>query len=187
VENIAPDLRVEELISQVDIPSPSDLPELGRLRLDNAQLTNKLDKLTEVRDAYERMHDTPIRPHWLHPAANHPAGCRKQCVFSSMAATRRGLVHHDVAGHPSPTHDAGGLPQGSSYFLGQPWLRPRGPEETQGAARQRRCPVKYKPPPSHAWMMRLKPDIMSRMLSDFLRGVGSRALLLLSRALASCC
>jgi hypothetical protein len=31
-------------------------------------------------------------------------------------------------------------------FLGQPWLRPRDPEEAQDAAQQRRCPVKYKPP-----------------------------------------
>jgi hypothetical protein len=49
-------------------------------------------------------------------------------------------------GAGTATHDAGGLPHGSSYFLGQLWLRPRGPEEAQGAARQRRCPVKYKPP-----------------------------------------
>jgi hypothetical protein len=54
-------------------------------------------------------------------------------------------VGGDRAG--TATHDAGGLPHGSSYFLGQPWLRPRGPEEAQGAAQQRRCPVKYKPPP----------------------------------------
>ena len=43
------------------------------------------------------------------------------------------------------THDAGGLPQGSSYFLGQPRLRPRDPKGADGAAQQRRCPVKYTP------------------------------------------
>ena len=49
-----------------------------------------------ILDAYERMHDTRVRPHWLHPAANHPARCRKQCVFSSTAA---GLVcRHDISG-----------------------------------------------------------------------------------------
>jgi hypothetical protein len=32
-------------------------------------------------------------------------------------------------GAGTATHDAGGLPQGSSYFLGQPWLRPRGPKD----------------------------------------------------------
>jgi hypothetical protein len=31
-------------------------------------------------------------------------------------------------GANTATHDAGALPQGSSYFLGQPRLRPRGPE-----------------------------------------------------------
>ena len=47
-------------------------------------------------DAHERIPDTRVRPHWLHPAANHPARCRKQCVFSSIAA---GLVcRHDIAG-----------------------------------------------------------------------------------------
>jgi hypothetical protein len=32
---------------------------------------------------------TPIRPHWLHPVANHPAGFRGQCVFSSSDLKRR--------------------------------------------------------------------------------------------------
>jgi hypothetical protein len=41
---------------------------------------------------------------------------------------------------------SGGLPQWSSYFLGQPWLRPRDPKDAGGVARLRRCPVKYKPP-----------------------------------------
>jgi hypothetical protein len=37
-----------------------------------------------------------VRTHWLHPAANHPARCRKQCVFSSIAA---GLVcRRDIVG-----------------------------------------------------------------------------------------
>jgi hypothetical protein len=40
-------------------------------------------------------------------------------------------------GAGTATHDAGGLPHGSSCFLGQPWIRPRAPEEALGAAQQK--------------------------------------------------
>jgi hypothetical protein len=53
---------------------------------------------------------------------------------------------HAPAGFAA-THGAGGLPQGSPYFPGQPRLRPPGPKGTDGVAQQRKCPVKYKPPP----------------------------------------
>jgi hypothetical protein len=36
---------------------------------------------------------------------------------------------------------------GVPTFSGQPWLGPWGPKDAGGAAQQRRCPVRYKPPP----------------------------------------
>jgi hypothetical protein len=42
------------------------------------------------------------------------------------------------SGAGTATHEAGGTPLGSSYFLGPPWLRPRAPEGAEGAAQQRR-------------------------------------------------
>jgi hypothetical protein len=44
-----------------------------------------------------------------------------------------------------------------AYFLGQPWLRPRGPKDSDGAAQQRRCPVKYTPPPPRAKLFCFRP------------------------------
>jgi hypothetical protein len=44
-----------------------------------------------------------------------------------------------AAPHALRLHEAGG----SSYFLGPPLLRSRGPEDAQGAAQQRGCPVTY--------------------------------------------
>jgi hypothetical protein len=45
------------------------------------------------------------------------------------------------------THDAGGLPQGSSYFAGQPWLRPRDPKDAGGAAGSAGALLHITPPP----------------------------------------
>jgi hypothetical protein len=84
--------------------------------------------------------------------------CR-ECIldngqFRTMISAHPGLLppilqplvgkHRQGWGAGTATHDAGGLPHGSPYFLGQPRLRPWGPEETQGAAQQRRCPVLLK-------------------------------------------
>jgi hypothetical protein len=87
------------------------------------------------------------------PAPPTPLSKRTCDVLTNAKSARRA-----TSSSPSPpvrqgwgagtaTHDAGGLPHGSSYFLGRPWLRPRGPKERQGAAQQRRWPVKYSPPP----------------------------------------
>jgi hypothetical protein len=74
-------------------------------------------------------------------ALTNAKSARRATSSSPSPSVRQGR------GAGTATHDAGGLPQGSSYFLGQPWLRPRDSKEAGGVARQRRCPVKYKPPP----------------------------------------
>jgi hypothetical protein len=84
---------------------------------------------------------TPHPPERTCGALTNAKSARRATSSSPSPSVRQGW------GAGTATHDAGGLPHGSSYFLGPPWLRPRDPEEAQGAARQRRCPVKYKPPP----------------------------------------
>jgi hypothetical protein len=59
---------------------------------------------------------------------------RRATSSSLSPSVRLGL------GAGTSTHDAGGLPHGSSYFLGQPWLRPRDPKDKQCTAQQQRCP-----------------------------------------------
>jgi hypothetical protein len=91
-------------------------------------------------------------PHPL-PAPPTPLSKRTCGALTNAKSARRATSSspspsmHQGWGAGTATHDAGGLPHGSSYFLGRPWLRPRDPKEAQGAAQQRRCPVKYKPPP----------------------------------------
>jgi hypothetical protein len=89
------------------------------------------------------------------PAPPTPLSKRTCGVLTNAKSARaqpRPVLHLRCArgqgwGAGTATRDAGGLPHGSSYFLGQPWLRPRDPKDAGGVARQRRCPVKYKPPP----------------------------------------
>jgi hypothetical protein len=73
-------------------------------------------------------------------ALTNARSARRATSSSPSPLVRQGL------GAGTATHDAR-RGQGSTYFLGQPWLRPRGPKDAYGAAQQRRCPVKYKPPP----------------------------------------
>jgi hypothetical protein len=51
----------------------------------------------------------------------------------SQAAKPPGMLTYDL-GREGALLTTGGLPHGTSCFLGQPWLRPRDPEEAQGAA-----------------------------------------------------
>jgi hypothetical protein len=106
------------------------------------------------RDYHGPIHARHPSPAPAPPTQLSKRTCRRRCGALTNAKSAR----RATSSSPSPsvrqgrgagtaTHDAGGLPQGSPYFLGQPWLRPRGPKDANGVAQQRRCPVKYKPPP----------------------------------------
>jgi hypothetical protein len=111
---------------------------------------------TERRSSAGALLNIPPPPP-LRPLLHRRRSCPRGSAARRRAPRARG-ARRATSSSPSPsvrqgwgagtaTHDAGGLPHGNSYFLGQPWLRPRDPKDAGGGARQRRCPVKYKPPP----------------------------------------
>jgi hypothetical protein len=73
---------------------------------------------------------------------------RRATSSSPLPLVRRGWGAGTREAPPRTTHHAGGLPQGSSCFLGQPWLRPRDPKHAYGVAQQRRCRVDITRSPS---------------------------------------
>jgi hypothetical protein len=124
-----------------------------------------------------------VEPLWVPALPCAPAVCRPQCSLCATSSSPSPSVRQGW-GAGTATHDAGGLPQGGSYFLGQPWFRPRGPEEAKGAARQRRCPVKYKPPPHYP---ALRSDTMApAALQQKLLSLTLLLLLLASASAAAC-
>jgi hypothetical protein len=78
-------------------------------------------------------------------ALTNAKSARRATSSSPSPSVRQGW------GAGTATHDTGGLgrafrKQGGSCFPGKPWLRPRGPKYADVVARQRRCPVVFKPP-----------------------------------------